>query len=63
MKNQNALITKRIVSKFSTLNGASFVGIPEYTSKTTGEVANHVVNAGFSYGNAVEKDQIGRAHV
>ena len=62
MKNQNAKIVKRIVSKFSELNGTSFVGIPEYTSGTTNkkcivpEVANHVINAGFSYGNAVEKD-------
>lgn len=62
MKNQNAKIVKRIVEKFSELNGTSFVGIPEYTSGTTNkkcivpEVANHVINAGFSYGNAVEKD-------
>ncbi|MCK9544843.1 MAG: hypothetical protein M0R03_22750 [Novosphingobium sp.] len=62
MKNQNAKIVKRIVSKFSELNGTSFVGIPEYTSGTSNkkcivpEVANHVINAGFSYGNAVEKD-------
>jgi len=62
MKNQNAKIVKRIVSKFSELNGTSFVGIPEYVSGTTNkkcltpEVANHVINAGFSYGNAVEKD-------
>lgn len=62
MKNQNAKIVKRIVSKFSELNGTSFVGIPEYTSGTSNkkcvvpEVANHVINAGFSYGNAVKKD-------
>lgn len=62
MNTKNAKIVKRIVSKFSELNGASFVGIPEYTSGTTNkkcivpELANHVVNAGFSYGNAVEKD-------
>lgn len=41
---------------FANLNGSSFVGIKGYTSSTTGEVANHVVNANFSYGNAVEKD-------
>lgn len=62
MKNQNAKIVKRIVSKFSNLNGTSFVGIPEYTSGTSNkkcivpEVANHVINAGFNYGNAVKKD-------
>jgi hypothetical protein len=51
-----AKIIKSIVSLFANLNGASFVGIKGYTSTTTKEVANHVVNANFSYGNAVEKD-------
>jgi hypothetical protein len=45
-----------IIAMFANLNGSSFVGIKGYTSSTTGEVANHVVNANFSYGNAVEKD-------
>ena len=47
---------KGIIGTFENLNGASFVGIKGYTSKSTGEVSNHVVNANFSYGNAVEKD-------
>jgi len=47
---------KAIVNTFSVLNGTSFVGIKGYTSKTSGETANHVVIANFSYGNAVEKD-------
>jgi len=47
---------KRIVEKFSELNGTKFVGIREYEAKSSGEVANHVVNANFSYANAVEKD-------
>ena len=47
---------KAIVNTFSELNGSQFVGIKEYTSKTSGETANHVVIANFSYGNAVEKD-------
>ena len=55
MKNFAKLI-KMIIALFSNLNGASFVGIKGYTSSTTGEVANHVVIANFSYGNAVEKD-------
>ncbi len=55
MKNFAKLI-KMIIALFGNLNGASFVGIKGYTSSTTGEVANHVVIANFSYGNAVEKD-------
>lgn len=49
-------IIKMIVAMFSTLNGSKFVGVREYLSKTSGEVANHVVNVNFSYGNAVKKD-------
>lgn len=56
MKTDQKVIINQIVKKFSNLNGTSFVGIREYTSKTTGETANHVVNANFSYCNAVEKD-------
>lgn len=58
MSKQIALIIKMIVSIFSNLNGANFVGIKGYTSTTTGEVADHVVVADFSYGNAVEKDLV-----
>lgn len=54
MKNSRTI--KEIVRQFSTLNGASFVGIRNYTSKGTGEVSNHVVNANFNYSNAVKKD-------
>jgi hypothetical protein len=35
--------------------GANFLGIKEYTSKTSGEVANFVVNFGISYANAKEQ--------
>lgn len=56
MTNAIAKIVKMIIAMFANLNGSSFVGIKGYTSSTTGEVANHVVNANFSYGNAVEKD-------
>lgn len=52
----NTKVIKQIVSKFSELNGASFVGIKGYESSTSGEIANHVVNANFSYENAVNKD-------
>jgi hypothetical protein len=51
----NAIIAI-IVAKFAQLNGAKLVGIRDYTSKTSGEVCNHVVNAGFSYGEAVRND-------
>ena len=51
----NSLIAV-IVAKFAELNGTSLVGIREYESKTSGEICNHVVNANFSYGNAVTKD-------
>lgn len=54
-KNPFAKLIKTIIALFANLNGASFVGIKNYTSSTTGEVANHVVIANFSYGNAVEK--------
>lgn len=47
---------KEIVLKMSEIKGTSFIGIKAYESKTSGEIANHVVNVGFSYGNAVEKD-------
>lgn len=57
MKNsQFVLVVKFIVSLFTNLKGTSFVGIREYQSSTTGEVANHVVIANASYGNAVEED-------
>jgi hypothetical protein len=51
----NSLIAN-IVAKFAELNGAKFVGIREYCSSTSGEVCNHVVNANFSYGKAVQSD-------
>jgi len=56
MNRNTAKTVKAIINKFADLNGASFVAIKEYESSTTGEVANHVVNANWSYGNAVDKD-------
>ncbi len=47
---------KAIVSLFSELNGASFVGIRNYVSEKSGEIANFVVIANFSYANAIEHD-------
>lgn len=54
MKNLKALI-QRILANFSALNGVKFVGIKKYVSVKTGEVANFVVNANFSYSNAIAK--------
>jgi len=56
MKKLTAKAIKAIVEKFATLEGAQFAGIKEYRSKTTNELANHVVIANFSYYNAVQKD-------
>jgi hypothetical protein len=47
---------KTLLKEFEDLKTAQFIGIKEYHSKTTGEVANHVLNAGFKYANAVQKD-------
>jgi hypothetical protein len=41
---------------FANIGTTSFVGIRNYEAKTTGEVANHVVIANASYGNAVKHD-------
>jgi len=62
MKNETALIIKSIISLFASLNGQKFVGIREYTSGLNNkkcivpEIANHVICANFSYGNAVKND-------
>lgn len=56
MKKSIAMLIKLIISYFANLNGTSFVGIRNYTAKTTGETANHVVIANASYGNAVKHD-------
>lgn len=53
-KEQKETINK-IVSKISTLKGSKFIGV-NYISKTSGEVANHVVNTNCCYSNAVKKD-------
>lgn len=51
----NGLVAK-IVAMFAQLNGTSLVGIREYESKSSGEVASYVVNANFSYGEAKKRD-------
>ena len=53
MTKHNELII-RILANFSQLVGASFVGIKRYTSVKSGEIANFVINANFSYGKAIK---------
>jgi hypothetical protein len=56
IKNYVAKIVKSIISKFKELNGASFIGINQYLSSTTGELCNYVIVANFSYAKAILKD-------
>jgi len=56
MKKSIAILVKFIITLFGNLNGTSFVGIRGYEAKSTGEIANHVVIANVSYGNAVKHD-------
>ncbi|MDZ7785986.1 MAG: hypothetical protein U5L95_02585 [Candidatus Saccharibacteria bacterium] len=53
MKNAQTILAE--ILKGQNGKGANFMGISEYTSKTSGEVANFVVNFGASYGNAKAK--------
>jgi len=55
MTNAIAKIVKMIIAMFANLNGSSFVGIKGYEN-SKGQIADHVVIANFSYGNAVDKD-------
>lgn len=54
-KNRFFKLIKFIMSLFANLNGSSFVGIKGYTN-SKGETANFVVNANFSYHNAMVND-------
>jgi hypothetical protein len=47
---------KKFFGQFENLKGASFIAINKYFAKTTGEVANHVVNVNISVQNAKETD-------
>jgi len=55
LTNDQKLTINNIVNKFRTFKGNQFVGIKGYTSKK-GETSNNVVNCGFKYENAVNKD-------
>lgn len=45
---------KAIIDNFSAMSGTRFVGIRDYKSVKSGEVCDHVVNANFRYGKAIE---------
>lgn len=45
-----------LIAFFNSILNASFVGVRNYTSKTSGEVANYIINCGISYKNAVLSD-------
>jgi len=47
---------KTFFDKFQSLKSASFIWINNYLAKTSGEVANHVVNVNISVKNAKETD-------
>jgi len=56
MKNLVSNSVLNLIALFNSLLSASFVGVKEYTSKTSGEIANFVINCGISYRNAVLSD-------
>jgi hypothetical protein len=43
---------KKLINKFASLKGASFISINNYLSTTSGELANHTVNVNISVMNA-----------
>jgi len=47
---------KKFIDSFQSLKGVSFIGVNNYLSKTSGEVANHVINVGLSVENAKKTD-------
>lgn len=51
-----SVLVKFIISLFASLKGSKFVGIKAYQSKTSGEIADHIVIANFSYDKAVKND-------
>jgi len=54
--NQNNTIMKNFFDKFNGLNGAQFIGIKNYVSTKTGEVANFIVLTNYSVMEAKKKD-------
>lgn len=53
--NEKKAIKTLVESMLTMKNGSTFCGLT-YTSKGTGETANHVINVNVSYSNAVKHD-------
>jgi hypothetical protein len=47
---------KKFINKFKSLKGAQFISINNYLSKTSGELANHIINVNVSVMNAKQAD-------
>ena len=47
---------KNLFNLFKSISGATITGIKGYISSTSGEIANHKVIIGYSYGKAIEHD-------
>lgn len=47
---------KKLINKFASLKGASFISVNNYLSATSGEIANHVINVNISVMNAKQSD-------
>jgi len=48
--------TKELINKFQSLKGVSFISLNNYKSKSTGEIANHIINVNLSVYNAKQTD-------
>jgi hypothetical protein len=48
--------SKKFINSFQQLKSSSFISINNYLAKTTGEVANHVINVNLSVKTAKERD-------
>lgn len=46
----------KLLAKIAALSGAKFIGINNYISATSGEIADHVINVNVSVNNAKEAD-------
>jgi len=58
MKNLDAKKVKQLIVIFKNLFGASFVSINNYLSQTSGQLANHLINANISVLNANKADYL-----
>jgi hypothetical protein len=57
IKNKNTMKNgKKFFDNFDSLKGVSFIRINNYIAKTSGEIANHIINVGLSVEKAKETD-------